>query len=202
MLAHKKRASGGEAALKITVGEDLPVTPCLDQRLRTLSPLPENLLAQPLEYLGADHFRLETLGRILVDASAPDRVMEDKTRDTLLRFLEVELPRHLNDEEDDLFPLIDAHCPVSSPLHPLVNLLKSMHRRLDGMRADLAKTLNRDATDGRTAHTFGELLHWNIAIEDSVVMPLASTCLAVSELDFLAHAMSARRQVVCGPTLM
>jgi hypothetical protein len=176
------------------------------RRLQTLAPLPENLLSQPIEYLRADHFRLETLSRVLGDAPAgSDGGLDDAARDALVAFLDDELPRHMADEEDDLFPLIDGRCPADSPLHPLVGLLGEMHGRMDALRADLSDGLHAAAKTGKgpsgrrfwqSARAFGELLHWNVAIEDRVVLPLAAACLAAAELDGLGRAMAARRHAV------
>lgn len=175
------------------------------RRLQTLEPLPENLFRHPLEYIRADHFRQETLSRLLSEANGLATSMPDETREILLLFLDRELPRHMNDEDEDLFPMISTHCTQDSPVHPLVELLKDMHGRLNDMRVEMTGEL-RAAPQGidapvsrrfwRTARGFGELLHWSIAIEDRVILPSAGNCLATKDLDTLGQSMAARRQAI------
>lgn len=177
----------------------------LQRRLQTLKPLPENLFLQPLEYLRADHFRQLTLSRLLDDPNGSAAAIGGEGCETLLTFLESEFPSHLRDEDEILFPMIGSHSADASPLPPLIGLLTEMHGRLDGLRRDLADGLramsrNGDSAAGRrfwrTARIFGELLLWNVSIEDRVVLPSAEACLRQGELETLGHAMANRRHAV------
>lgn len=174
-----------------------------DQSLGTaLSALPENLLRDPLEYLKADHFRQDTMRTMLGDGGAPG-LSPDALR-TLRGYLETDLPRHLADEDDDLFPMLKRRAPRTSPLHDVIAVLSDGHARLRVVRERVVREFESAAPHGRWPDssrffhllgTFGELNRWTVLLEEKIVIPAAREYLDRPSLFAIAEAMSRRRDV-------
>lgn len=169
---------------------------------KALSALPENLLQDPLEYMKADHFRQETMRAMLGEAGA--RSLPPDALTAAMAYMEEELPRHLADEDDDLFPLLRGHAPERSPLHDVIAVLTDGHARLRSACERVIDEFRTSASRGhwpesdRLCNTIGafcELNRWTVQLEERIVIPAARECLDRSTLAAVARAMSHRRDV-------
>lgn len=176
--------------------------------LRLLSPLPETLFHVPMEYLSADHFRQDCACRVLEDVA--DTVDAGDTADetslvAMFAYLMDDLPRHMADEEDDLFPRLVPDGKGNNPDAPLALMVQSLtdaHHRLDGLRRrlctslqDAAKTGTFTDADGfcHDVEAFCTLLRWIVRTEDTVILPAMETLFVHSDWEQIGAAMAGRR---------
>ena len=92
--------------------------------------IPENLLREPIEYLFADHFRQQLICNLLDDILsdfAAERV--PRLAAAVLAYLRTELPLHIADEEQDLFPCLRKRSLPADDLVVALELLLREHER-------------------------------------------------------------------------
>lgn len=169
---------------------------------KALSPIPENLLGEPLEYLQADHFRQETMRILLGDAGARQPLVG--TAEAIIDYLDTELPRHLTDEENDLFPLIDRLARDYPTLSAILDVLIDGHSQLGLMRVRMIDEIKLASKSDRWPETrrfcqsigaFCELNRWTVMLEEKVIIPAARDHLDSASLAGISRAMSRRRDV-------
>ena len=169
---------------------------------RTLGP---GDFRDPVGFLSADHARIRTCCDHLVRlADAPVTADGIAAATTILDFLENDLPRHVVDEEQDLFPLLEQRALQTDRIGPVVALLRSDHRDdvefghvlLEPLHAISAGRPPADAGWFRTyVHAFRTLQRRHHALEDQFVMPLAAERLTAADKEGLGRKMAARRGV-------
>lgn len=163
---------------------------------------------RPLDLLHACHIRIEQrcdwLER-LVDYVA-EHGSDPAARTSagqILRYFDDAGPKHHQDEEADLFPLLlDGVAPAErEAAGHLIDRLRIQHRQMEvaweALRAQLlqveAGTLKR--LDPQVAEHFSRLYQEHIQTEESELLPLARRVLAAGALRRLGAAMAARRNV-------
>ncbi len=171
----------------------------------TIEAIPENLLREPIDYLSADHFRQKVACKFLDDiafdlagAEAP------RLAAIVLAYMERELPKHIADEEEDLFPLLKQRCLATDNAGRMLSVLSEEHRQdhalceevLDGLRA-LAdgEELSGGTAFMRAAAALAETQRRHLAWEDDVLLPLARERLTAADLRQMGLAMARRRGV-------
>jgi hemerythrin-like domain-containing protein len=152
------------------------------------------LLADPLAFLAAEHARQRALLGHL------DRLAGNRTGSrvaiarALAAWFACELPLHLRDEEDSLYPRI-----ARSRIRAMDDLIEA-NRATAALRSALRMELAHIAAGHRPSHDFAasalEFVDWyrrHLAIEDEQVMPTATRLLRSAQRAGIAREMAARR---------
>ncbi len=172
-------------------------------RAEKIEAIPENLFREPIDYLYADHFRQRVVCGLLdeiADDPAATRVPEIAAH--VLDYLLRELPRHVADEEQDLFPRLLTRCKPEDDIERILMLLSEEHSRDEEMVLALPAGL-RSLIEGRplsqpelfsqAALSFAECQRRHLAWEEGVILPLARKRLQPEDLAMLGQSMAARR---------
>jgi hemerythrin-like domain-containing protein len=165
--------------------------------------IPENLFREPIDYLFADHYRQRIICKHL------DQIALDPGTDEasglvagVLEYLERDLPLHVADEEQDLFPRLSARCGSEDRIEDTLTRLTEEHRRDRELGRQLSAGLRLLAKGGasasdvtllKAASTFAEAQRAHLALEEGSVLPLARKRLLPGDLAELGRAMAARR---------
>jgi iron-sulfur cluster repair protein YtfE (RIC family) len=80
----------------------------------------------PLDFIADDLVR-ERQVCAMIDSMVSDGHPEEGIRKQVVSFLTVQLPRHLLDEEVDLFPLMQARCTPEDEIEKVISRLHSDH---------------------------------------------------------------------------
>lgn len=168
-----------------------------------LDPVPENLFRDPLAYLSADHLGQRHICDLL-DAAARDPATADTpARAEMIRdFLQTRLPRHCEDEEKALFPILIDHAPYNATIARVIEMFQAEHQA--GMRtvATLCEGLGRLETHKTLwsrrrfavlTTTFTTSWRRHIDWEDSVLLPIAASLIDNAELREIGIGMAERR---------
>ena len=164
----------------------------------------DGTIRAPLEFLTGHHDRQSAmcagLERLARDPGAADAAA---TARLLLDYLQRELPLHIDDEEDDLMPLLERRCTDEDGLDALLAQIRAEHEGDVAFEACLIGPLEAIASGvpparpevfARDATTFATLQRRHLAWENGAVIPLARRRLEPEDLVRLAAAMTARRR--------
>ena len=156
----------------------------------------------PLGLLAACHQRMlgfcELLERLVpwIEANGPATDATDSAQ-RVLRYFNTAGVLHHQDEETDLFPMLDG----DPELGPLIERLQQEHRELDRLWAALARQLDGLLNDDHdqaalqaTVAAFCSAYRNHIDDENSRVLPQARKRLSDAQLRALGQSMAARRQ--------
>ena len=167
--------------------------------------IPENLLREPIDYLYADHFRQRVICKLLDDiAYDPEAPEVARLATTVVDYLEQDLPRHVADEEQDLFPLLRDRCEPRDSIDSVLAQLSEEHAKDEGLCATLLAGLHSLAsgeTPGEEAvflsavASFAESQRRHIAWEERIILPLARKRLSDADLLAMGRNMAARRDL-------
>lgn len=173
--------------------------------VQQIETIPENLLREPIDYLYADHFRQRVVCKLLDDI-AYDPCGPDTARLATLaaEYMEWDLPRHVADEEQDLFPLLRARCELRDGIESVLAQLSEEHAKDEGLSSTLLAGL-RNLAEGRApkdqagflgaAASFAESQRRHLAWEERLVLPLARKRLRDDDLLKMGRSMAARRDL-------
>ena len=176
-----------------------------------LGPFPVGRLAtpvefdEPLEFIRAEHQRqlsvCDWVGEF-TGSLGSDPVPEDAT--ALLNFLMRDLPLHMEDEEQDLFPLLKLRCLPEDGINAILQQLSREHA-LDGDLVDfIVSDLRLIAGKAKVPnlvrffvniHGFTEAQRRHLAWENDVVLPIARERLIAEDLAELGRNMASRRGI-------
>lgn len=168
-----------------------------------LNVIEPQLLLEPLEYLFADHFRQRVVCNrldVLVDDPPIDRHTAELGG--ILTFLTHDLPLHIADEEESLFPLLSKRCHAGDGYNELYVLLQEEHEIDEQLSETVVGGLTalvkeREAFDPegffRTVGVFTETQRRHLAWENGIVLPLARKRLTRGDLTLMGQAMAVRR---------
>ena len=170
------------------------------QRGDTLGPTDPRLLGNPLDFIAEDHLRERQICAEM-DQLAQARPNDPDLLADILNFLTEELPMHLADEEQDLFPMMVRRCDPEDEIERVISRLQSdhLHAKADtyaliqALRAahDMQGPLN-DGAAGRLSDFAGKARR-HLILENAVVLPIARKRLTPSDLDRMRANMMARR---------
>ena len=162
----------------------------------------------PIEFFYGEHERIrrtcEWLHRLAGDRKAPEA---RETATSVLAFLEFDLPLHLADEEEDLFPLLRRRSPGSDPrVHDEVvsclEVLEQEHRDDIEQGRTLLPALRNIAAGLEPAdpamfvhyvRAFISLQRGHQARENRIILPAALKRFSTDDLSELGRNMAARR---------
>ncbi len=162
-----------------------------------------NRFRHPIEFLFKEHDRqrvicaaLELLAHDCTADSAPENAA------LVLGYLEHEMPLHIADEEEDLFPLLTRRCAPEDEFEELVALLSSEHETdekhclalLAPVRA-IVNGLRPPLQFAADARAFAVLQRRHLGWENSTVLPLARRCLTAADRAELGRKMAERRGI-------
>ncbi len=164
-----------------------------------------NRFRHPIEFLFKEHDRLleilATLELLAHDCTA-DRAPENAA--LVLGYLEHEMPLHIADEEEDLFPLLTRRCAPEDEIDELVALLSSEHETDENHYLALLAPL-RAIVNGRPppnpmrfaadARAFAVLQRRHLGWENGTVLPLARRRLTAADMAELGRKMAERRGI-------
>jgi iron-sulfur cluster repair protein YtfE (RIC family) len=166
-----------------------------------LPDIPVRLLAQPLDYLQADHCRHRTVLNLMMQI-AEGTAAEKAAASAALDYLETGLPLHYADEET-LFPLLRQRCLPEDGIEAVLGRLRAEHIEGDASAKLLARALRASLAAGspmlEQAELFSQLRSFvklerlHLALENAVLIPLARVRLTPEDLASLSHSMRARR---------
>ncbi len=165
---------------------------------------PSSQLAEPLDYIFAEHFRQRVLCNMLDEIADHER--PDKSAiEAVLRYLRVEFAPHMQDEEHDLFPMLRRRAEPEDRIDDVIAQLTQEHAadRLDAklITEGLAKVLAGKAKTGgasplaKLLHRFAENERNHLTLENAIILPLARIRLTDDDIRNLAHRMAARRSI-------
>lgn len=170
--------------------------------------IPRELMAEPLDWFFAEHFRHRQFCRLMNEVAAA-HVFDGERITRLVEFLRNDLPLHIIDEEQDLFPLLRRRVLPEDEVEQALGMLSAEHKA-DAMAAQqvrdcLEACLARQAAPGmdpvsrKVLQGFAtqELRH--LALENAVILPIARLRLSPQDLESMSRRLAARRGIVLEP---
>ncbi|WP_166416239.1 hemerythrin domain-containing protein [Cochlodiniinecator piscidefendens] len=159
------------------------------------------ILAQPLEFIHDDHLRERHICA-MIDEIAQHHMKEGAVR-AVLNFLTNELPLHLQDEEEDIFPLLMRRCEPEDEIELAISKLTVDHAHAGADIPKIVEILEKlDAEGAKPNETESSVLTHFIAhsrrhliLENAVILPLARARLTDADLNNLSIRMGQRRSV-------
>lgn len=170
-----------------------------------IEPVPTSLLAEPLSWLFAEHYRHRQLCALIERIGTASVVLRDEMGEALA-FLRHDLPLHVIDEEDDLFPLLRRRCGPEDELGRTLGILSADHRKDMDAAAILTALMEEALRTGRPPGgdlearrrfvDFANQERRHIALENAIVLPIARLRLTPDDLAGLSRRLAARRGLV------
>ncbi len=167
--------------------------------------IPTALLREPLDWFFAEHYRQRQLC-LLIDEIARRTVFEASAIQRVVAFLRSDLPLHVIDEEEDLFPLLRRRALPEDELEDALGILSADHKadmtKAAEVRALLQKCLEENVapamvSDGRRILSeFAAQERRHLALENAVVLPIARLRLSPEDLRGLGDRLAARRGIL------
>jgi hemerythrin-like domain-containing protein len=164
--------------------------------------IPAALLADPLDWFFAEHYR-HRQACSLMEHVAQAAVFDETAIRRLIRFIQDDLPLHLIDEDEDLFPLLRHRALAEDDIERILGLLCADHKQdrqqakllADLLRAALqtgqAPSADPRAQEALSAFATHERRH--LALENAIVLPIARQRLSADDLAGLGQRLGARR---------
>lgn len=163
------------------------------------APTPVALLGQPLEFIHEDHLRERQICAF-IDEIAQSESAQDKVL-AVLAFLTTELSLHLQDEEEDLFPLLKRRCEPEDEIERVISKLTVDHAHAGDDTPIVVEILTQlnaqnrvpDQNECEVLMQFAAHSRRHLILENAIVLPLARVRLTNSDLDTLYIRMCQRR---------
>lgn len=166
---------------------------------------PTDLMAEPLEWFFAEHFRHRQLCG-MIDEVAAAVAFDGERISKIVDFLRYDLALHVIDEEEDLFPLLRRRCLPEDELEHVLGVLSAEHHRdVDAartVRTHLEHCLEHRLAPGldpvkrRSMNAFATQERRHIGLENAIVLPIARLRLTKWDLKTLGRRLAARRGLV------
>jgi len=160
------------------------------------------LLADPLDFLFAEHFRQRKLCNLL-EGMALSGFLDTRLAVGVLDFLQRDLVLHVADEEEDLFPLVRRRCKAGDQIDRVLSKLSAEHVDDHHLASILADGLQHAVSHSRSIAEepglsdvmadFARNERRHLALENAVLLPLARRRLAAADLAELSARMACRR---------
>jgi hemerythrin-like domain-containing protein len=163
---------------------------------------PPELLADPLAYLFAEHWRHRQYCRALGEAAALPAGPPALLR-RLADFLGADMVLHVRDEEEDLFPLLRQRAEPEDDIGRVLGVLSADHDADRALARDVRTQLMAAAETGAgpaswpgLANKIGRLVTHklqHIALENAVVLPIARLRFTPEDQQAMSRTMTTRR---------
>lgn len=172
------------------------------KKFGVLEQVPLELLREPLVWFFAEHYRhRDVCKRLLLMLGTVDFGAEDLR--AIYDFLDSDLPVHIIDEEDDLFPLLRRRCAPDDHIETVLGMLSGehasdMHDAL-AVKAVIARAISEERGLRCYSQSQSVIEHFcssqkrHIAVENAVVLPIARLRITDSDLQSLGQRLAARR---------
>ena len=169
------------------------------------APFPDG---NPLDWFAAEHERHREICSMMRDLAGARDVLPEPLA-AVAQFLRQDMPRHLAEEEQELFPLLRKRAQPEDDVDQVLGRLCAEHGGDRARAADLERAVARclaarepPAQDPQFAAALAsfathELQH--LALENAVVLPLARLRLTARDLANLRRRLAARRNVQAEP---
>lgn len=167
------------------------------------APIDPTAFPSPIDFLYAEHERQLSACALLDRLVHNPRHGADAAElEALHRFLVRELPLHVADEEQDLFPMLRRRCPDSDDVEEICELLKREHDTDNTLYGDLIRNLEAVITGHAfddpsqfmmNAFAFSETQRRHLSWENTVVLPRAVRHLTEEDCAELARRIAERR---------
>ena len=168
-----------------------------------IEPASVALLSDPLDFFFAEHFRQRKLCNLIEQMAQADR-LDPLLAAEVLAFLQHDTVLHVLDEEQDLFPLMRRRCPPEDEIERVLSALTAEHagdRHLAGIVIEGLQTALRESQAIAAQPGLREAMvdfarheRRHLALENSVVLPLARLRLTPDDLAQLSVRLLRRRQ--------
>ena len=180
-----------------TPEDESTIGPGIGPSIGTIAP---SLLSRPLDFIAADHVRQRRLCAA-VEGIADAGTADPKLVEEILAHIRDDLGPHIDDEEQDLFPLLRRRCDPEDEIDLILRRLDREHAEDKSAIATLVDDLTRllapdagvDAAMAARLRAFARSFQRHLAIENGAVLPLARARLTRADLANLAKRMAARR---------
>lgn len=167
-----------------------------------LEPTAIMLLGKPLEFIHEDHLRERQICSML-DAIAQGTSCSETEIADILGFLTTELPMHLKDEEEDLFPLLRRRCEPEDEIEKVIAKLQMDHHhagedtpQVVSVLEVITKSRRRLETDERkTLTAYASHSRRHLILENAIILPFARLRLTAHDLETLYVRMCQRRGI-------
>ena len=171
--------------------------------LKTANSRAESLSVGPIDVFREDHARQQKICDVLKDTV--EQLVEGEEPALLLSaisFFRNELPRHILDEEEGLFPILERHASDDPRIANVLKQLRKEHEFDDDLVSFILSDLDVLARGHDLANpvrltinirAFAEGLKRHSSWEESVVLPLADAHLTEDEKLELHRNLAARR---------
>jgi hypothetical protein len=176
------------------------------RRAPAIEPTDPRLLADPLAFLEAEHYRqravLSQLAGLRADAAPAARTPLARL---LLAFLRGDLARHIADETADLMPVLRRRSGSEDGIEGLIEGTTAGHRRCFDLAAPVIAGLERiirreplQADFGAAVSAFVDALRRELAWQNAILFSFARKRLTSADRLRLGRAMAARRGIAFG----
>lgn len=156
------------------------------------------MISDPLDFI-ADVHRNEreicaVLDRLATGSATPTHDVNDA-----LTFLQTDLPLHLRDEEEDLFPTLRVRCEPEDEIESVIHRLHADHAHAADdtpMIIDILKTAEpTDFTTLQRQHlaNYATQARRHLTVENAIILPIARVRLTDADHDRIRTRMVARR---------
>lgn len=163
---------------------------------------PRELLGTPLEFLLADHLRQRVLCKHVEQLVQGFGGTANMMREVIIYMTE-DMPLHVQDEEESLFPLLRNRCKPEDEIERVLARLSGEHtadaRLAEGIVRSLVSLdgnpvpIQSDSALQEQMRAFARAERYHLALENSLVLPLARVRLTASDLQKLSSEMAERR---------
>ncbi len=172
------------------------------RRGNCLSPTDVVLLWNPLEFLLEDHMREREICAILDRIAAREDVTQSDISQ-VKHFLKDELPFHLADEEEDLFPAMRRCCDPEDEIGKAIDRLETDHRHETARTPEVISIVEagpealRNLSDSQCEilSDYAGHARRHLILENAIILPLARRRLKQSDLDAIRTGMLKRRHL-------
>ncbi|WP_224825946.1 hemerythrin domain-containing protein [Cognatishimia sp. MH4019] len=169
-------------------------------RGQCLEPTQASLLGEPLEFIHEDHLRERQICTLL-DQIAQGETSDDAVLSSVLGFLNTELPLHLKDEEEDLFPLLRRRCEAEDEIGRVITKLHADHTHAGEDTPKVIQLLEGLRTTSRlpswkeceVLKAFASHARRHLILENAIILPFARLRLTETDLHTLHIRMCQRR---------
>lgn len=156
--------------------------------------------ANPLDFIAEDHLAEREICALMDDVAA-SAAADVETCDRIIAFLKYQLPAHLEDEEQDLFPMLRRRCDPEDEIDKALDRLQNDHRHAGvdtpvviALLAAAAVRQTEINAAGRTILAdYARNARRHLIFENAIILPLARLRLRTSDLNRMRRNMLKRR---------
>ena len=172
------------------------------QQTTEIEEVPLELLAEPLDWFFAEHFRHRQLCQ-MIDEVCATTVFDGDRIAKVVAFLSHDLALHVIDEEEDFFPLLRRRCRPEDEVERVLGMLSAEHRADMNKASQVSELLKAcllkqtapglDPVRRKILSEFASQERRHLGLENAVILPIARLRLDAEDLATLGRRLAARR---------